>query len=229
MKNQRSTSLQIRLACITILGLLIALAAVAYLNGREVERDSDLIAQDAVPGTIHAHYMRMAMSRSIGWALAAASAQSAESRDASLKTVHAADAAFADELKQYEATIRVNPANDRELLERLKKKEAELSKQLKAYESLILAGDRDAADAFLERELLPVFIPAIKSAEDLIRYNHANSITFAHAIRRSVNQLYWVEAIVVVLALVCAVVLVFNLTIRRRELAELQENEEKFS
>lgn len=229
MKNQRSTSLQIRLACITILGLLIALAVLAYLSGREVERDSDLIAQDAVPGTIHAHYMRMAMSRSIGWALAAASAQSAESRDASLKTVHAADAAFAEELKQYEATIRVSPANDRELLERLKKNEAELSKQLKAYEALILAGDRDAADAFLERELLPVFIPAIKSAEDLIKYNHANSITFAHAIRRSVNQLYWVEAIVVVLALVCAVVLVFNLTIRRRELAELQENEEKFS
>ncbi len=229
MKRQRSTSLQIRLASITILGLLIALAAVAYYSGRKVETDSDLIAQDAVPGTIHAHYMRMAMSRSIGWALAAASAQSAQSRDASLKIVQEADAAFADELKRYEATIRMNPANDQKLLERLKKTEAELYKKRKDYEALIVAGDRDAAAAFLEREVLPAFLPAIQSAEDLIKYNHANSISFSDAIRRSVNQLFWVVAIVVVLALACAMVLVFNLTIRRRELAELEENEEKFS
>ena len=66
MKTKRNTSLQILLASIVFLGLLIALAAAAFVSGRQVQRDSDLIAQDAVPGTIEAHYMRMAISRSIG-------------------------------------------------------------------------------------------------------------------------------------------------------------------
>ncbi|MDI1314363.1 GAF domain-containing protein [Prosthecobacter sp.] len=88
MKKPRETSLQIRLATITILGLLVALAAAAYLSGRQVQRDSELIAQDAVPGTINAHYMRMAISRSIGWVLVAGSAQTAQLRDSSLKVAH---------------------------------------------------------------------------------------------------------------------------------------------
>ncbi|WP_395730461.1 PAS domain S-box protein [Prosthecobacter sp.] len=229
MKKQRDPSLQIRLATIAILGLLIVLAAVAYLSGRQVKEDSNLIAEDAVPGTIDAHYMRMAISRSIGWVLVAASAQTPESRDAGLKTVHEADVAFAAALQQYETTIILNPVADRALLELVKTSYAEFYKQLMAYETLILAGDRSGAAAFLEKKLLPAFLPAIKSAEDLIKYNHGNTIALSGSIRHSVNLLYWAVAVVVVLALACAVVLVSNLTIRRRELAELQENEEKFA
>jgi PAS domain S-box-containing protein len=229
MKKQRDTSLQIRLATITILTLLIALAAAAYLSGRQVNRDGDLIAEDAVPGTVHAHYMRMAISRGIGWVLVAGSAQSTQTRDAALKTVHEADTAFADALLHYEETIRMNPLKDRAMLERLRNDYAAFFKQRMAYEALVLAGDRSGAAAFMERELLPVFLPAISSAEEMIKYNHGNSIALSGSIRSSVNHLYWAVAVVVVLALACAVVLVFNLTVRRRELAELQENEEKFS
>jgi len=229
MKKHRDPSLQIRLAGIAILGLLIALALAAYASGWQVKRDGDLIAQDAVPGTIDAHYMRMAMSRSIGWLLVAASAQSAEFRDSSLKVVHEADVAYAEALKRYEASIRINPVMDRKLLERVKSSQAEFYKKRMAYEALILAGDRDGSAAFLERELVPAFVPTIKAAEDLIKYNHGNSITYANAIRSSVYQLDWTVAVVLVLVLICVVVLLVNFAIRRREVAELQENESKFS
>ena len=229
MKKQRSTSLRIRLASIAILGLLIALAATAYLNESQVQSDSDLIAQDAVPGTINAHYMRMAMSRSFGRVIVAASAQTTQSRDASLKIVHEADVAFADTLKQYEATIRINPKRDRALLEDVRSNYAGYYKQRLAYEALILSGDRDGSASFLDRDLVPAYLPAIKSAEELLKYNHGNSITLANSIRGSVHRLYRAVAVVVLLALACAVVLVANLSIRRRELVELMENEEKFS
>ncbi|WP_377163868.1 PAS domain S-box protein [Prosthecobacter fluviatilis] len=221
-------SLQIRLACIAILGLLTALCAMAYYSGRKVEDDSNLIAQDAVPGTIHAHYMRMAISRNIGWALVAASAQSPEARDEGLKTVHEAEEKFADELQKYQATIKLNPAEDGALLDLVKETAAVFFEKCRAYEALIVSGDRTAGAAYLERELLPVFVPAIKAAEDLIKYNHANSISFSASIRRSVSDLYWAVVVVMGLALACTVVLVFNLTIRRRELTVLQESEEKF-
>lgn len=217
------------MAGIAILGLFIALAAAAYLGGRQVELSSQLLDKDAVPGTIDAHEMRMAMSRSIGWVMVAASAQTTQSRDASLKTVHDADEAFADAIKQYEATIRINPVEDQALLERVKSRYAEYYRQRMTYEALILAGDRDGSAVFLERDLVPVYVSAIKSAEELLNYNHGNSLTYANSIHRSVHRLYWAVAIVMVLALTCAAVLVVNLAIRRRELAELQENEEKFS
>lgn len=201
----------------------------AYYSGRKVERDSNLIAQDAVPGTIHAHYMRMAISRSFRAVLVAASALTAESRDESLKTAHEADEAFNEELNKYQATIKVSPEEDWALLELVRAKHAAFVKKRAAYERLILNGDRDGSAAFLERELLPVFLPAIKTAEDLIEYNHANSVSISSSIHRSISDLYWTVAVVMVLALACTVVLVFNLTIRRRELAEKQENAEKFS
>ena len=229
MKKLRATSLQIRLASIAILVLLIGLAAAAYFSGRRVQSDSDLIVQDAVPGTIEAHYMRMAMSRSIGWVMVAASAQTTASRDASLKIVHDADVAFAEALNQYKGTIRINQRTDLALLKQVESTYADYYRQRMAYEALILSGDRDRSAAFLENDLVPAYLPAIKSAEELLKYNHGNSISLANAIRRGVHQLYWAVAAVMILALACAVVLVVNLSIRRRELAELQENEEKFS
>jgi len=229
MKNQRDTSLQIRLASITILGLLIALAAAAFFSGRQVKSDSDLIAIDAVPGTIDAHHMRKAMSRSIGWVLVAASAPTTKFRDECLKAVHEADAYFAGALKEYGTTIRIDPVLDQALLEQVKNSYATFYTQRMAYEALILAGDHEASAAFLEHGLIPAYLPAIQSTEELLKYNHSNSITLSSSIRRSVHQLYGAVSVVMVLALACAAVLVFNLSIRRRELAELQQSEEKFS
>ncbi len=229
MKNQREVTLRIRLAAIAILGLFIVLAAAAYLSGRQVDLNSQLLDKDAVPGTIGAHYLRMAMSRSIGWAMVAASAQTTQSRDASLKVVHDADLAFAEALKEYETTIKIDPVEDRALLARVKSTYAEYDKQLMAYESLILAGNHESTAAFLEHDLVPAYLPAIKSAEELLNYNHGNTIRFANSIRGSVHSLYWAVAIVMLLALTGVAVLVGNLTIRRRELKELRENEEKYS
>lgn len=229
MKRQRATSLQIQLACISILGLLISLAAAAYFSGWQVKSDSNLIAGDAVPGTIQAHQMRMVMTRGIGWVMVAASAQTAQSRDASLKLAHDADTAFEDTFRQYEATVLINPEEDKALLGRLKGLYAEFLTQRRAYEALILAGDKEKSAAFLEQSLVPAFLPAIEAAEALLNYNHANSIALADSIQRSVRRLYWAVAVVMVMALVCAGVLMVNVSIRRRELAQLQENEEKFS
>lgn len=225
MNQKRNTSFQIRLASIAILMLLIVLAAVAYSSGRKVETDSDLIKQDAVPGTINAHYMRMAMSRSLTLVLAAASGKTTEFRDGSLKAVHEADVAFAAALKNYEDSIRKNPQQDRSLLERVKKGYTAFNTKRMAYEALILAGDREGASVFLEHELAPAYLPVLQSAEELLKYNHSNSISLSGAIHRSVSHLYWAVLVVMVLALVCALLLVFNLTTRRRE---LEENEEKF-
>jgi PAS domain S-box-containing protein len=228
MKNQRESSLLIRLAAMAILGLFIALAASAYLSGRQVDRDSQLLDKDAVPGTIDAHNMRMAMSRGIGWAMVAASAQTTQSRDASLKIVNDADVAFADYVKRYEATIRIDPVKDRALLERVKSSYAEYYRQRMAYEALILTGDRDGSAAFLEHHLVPAYLPASEAAEELLDYNHAHSVAYANHIHGSVHRLYWAVAVVVVLALVCAVVLIVNLSIRRREVMELRASEARF-
>jgi PAS domain S-box-containing protein len=228
MKSQRDTSLQIRLAGIAILGLFIALAAAAYFSGQQVKRSSEFIATDAVPGTISAHYMRMAMSRSIGWVMVAASAETTQSRDASLKTVHDADAAFTNAVKEYETTIKINPLKDRELLARVTSGFAEFRRQRMAYEALILAGNRAGSAAFLESNLVPAYVSVLQPAEELLKYNHANSITYAYNIRNSVRGLYWTVAVVMVLAFICAAVLVTNFAIRRRELVELRESEQKY-
>ena len=66
MKNQRDTSMRIRLTGTEIIGLFIVLAAAAYFSGRQVKRSSEMIVTDAVPGTIDAHNMRMAMARNVG-------------------------------------------------------------------------------------------------------------------------------------------------------------------
>ena len=229
MKNQRDTSLRIRLAGLAILGLFIALAAAAYFSGREVKRSSELIVTDAVPGTIAAHDMRMAMSRSIGWAMVAASAQTTQSRDASLKIVHDADVAFTNAVEQYETTIKINPAADRALLNQVTGQFAEFHRQRMAYEALILAGNREGSAAFLEGNLVPAYVSAIQSGEELLKHNNANSITYSGYIRNSVYRLYWAVAVVMVLALICAGVLFASFSIRRREVKKLRESEEKFS
>jgi len=229
MKNQLDTSLRIRFAGIAILGLFIALAAAAYLSGQQVKRDSELVATDAVPGTIVAHKMRMDMSRSIGWAMVAASALTTQSRDSSLQIAHDADTAFFNAVKQYQTTIKINPAEDRALLEQVTARFVEFCKARLKYEALIIAGNRAGSAAFLERDLVPAYVSAIESAEALLTYNHTNSITYANHIRSSVSHLYWVVALVILLAFFSAVVLVVNYAARRRELKVLEENEEKFS
>jgi PAS domain S-box-containing protein len=228
MIERWDTSLRMRLAGIAILGLFIALAAAAYFSGWQVTRSSELIAQDAVPGTISAHYMRMAMSRSVGWVMVAASAQTTQSRDASLSTVHDADVAFTNALAEYEATIKINPARDRELLARVTAGYADYHRQRMAYEALILAGDREGGAAFLENNLVPVYVSAVQSAEELIKYNHANSLKYANYIHNSVDHLYWTVAVVTVLGLASAVVLVVNFSSRRREVMEMRKSEEKY-
>ncbi len=228
-QNKRNTSLQIRLASLTILGLLIILATAAFFSGRQVESESDLIAEDAVPGTIQAHYMRLAMSRSIRWVLVAASAQTAEFRDSSLKKMHEADAIFAAALKNYEKNLRLNPEKDLALLERVKIDFAAFRTRRAAYEALIMAGNREASAAYLEHELVPALLPVTQSVEELLKYNHDDSISLANSISRRVHQQHWVVGVVIVLAFASALVLIFNLTIRRQELAEVQENDEKYS
>jgi len=223
------TSLRIRLAGMQILGLFIALAAAAYLSGRQVNRGSELIATDAVPGTIAAHDMRMAMSRSVGYMMVAASAQTTQSRDASIKIAHDADVAFTNSLTEYKATIKINPTQDRALLDQVTNRFAEFQRQRMTYEALILAGNRDGSAAFLESNLVPVYVSATQSAEELLKYNHANSTTYANYIRSSVHRLYWAVAVVMVLALICAGVLVVNFATRLREIMRLRESEEKFS
>ncbi len=229
MKYQRDISLRIRLAGIALLGLFIALAATAYFSGRQVQHNSELISTDAVPGTIAAHQMRMAMSRSVGWVMVAASAQTIQSRDDNLKIVHDADEAFTDAAKQYEATMIINPAQDRVLLERVTGRFADYQRLRLAYEALILAGDRDASAAFLVGTLVPAYVAAIQPAEELLAYNHANSITYADDIHHSIHRLYWAMAVVIVLALVCAAVLLVSFANRRREVRHLRESEEKYS
>jgi PAS domain S-box-containing protein len=217
------------LAGLAILALFIALAAAAYFSGCQVKRNSELITTDTVPGLIDAHTMRMAMSRSIGWVMVAASAQTAQSREASLKIVHDADTAFTNAVAQYQTTIKINPAEDESLLNEVTSRFAEFQRQRMTYEALILAGNRAGSADFLETNLVPAYVAAIQPAEDLLKYNNGNSITYSNYIRNSVHRLYLAVAVVMVLALICAGVLVVNFAIRRRELAKLRESEEKFA
>ncbi|MDD5260813.1 MAG: ATP-binding protein [Methylacidiphilales bacterium] len=229
MKSRQDASLQIRLAGIAIVGLFLAMAAIAYFSGQQVQRGSDLIVTDTVPGTIAAHKMRMAMSRGIGWVMVAASAQTAQSRDASLKIAHDSDLAFASAVEQYHATIKINPGEDRALLDRVTSQYEEYRRQRLTYESLIVAGDRNGSAAFLENSLVPAYVAVIGSAEALLKYNHENSIIYANYMHNSIHHLYWGEAVVIVLAAISAVVLIVNFAIRRDEVRKLRENEEKFS
>jgi hypothetical protein len=60
MKNQRETSLRIRLGGIAIPGLFITLAAARLISAGASKASSELIVTGAVPGMIAAHDMRMA-------------------------------------------------------------------------------------------------------------------------------------------------------------------------
>lgn len=229
MKNRRNTTLQMRLAGISILGLFIALAVTAFYNGRQVKHDSNMIAQDAVPGTISAYNMMMAISRSLRGVLMAASVQTPESRDASLKVTQKADAAFADYLKQYLASLKVNEKKDLVLVEAMKNRYQEFRRHCMAYEALILAGNQDGSAAYLERELIPAYLPAIEAAEDLLNNNYDQSIGFATSIFSSIRRLDVIVVVVTMLALICMAVLIVNYFFRCEELEELREKEEKFS
>jgi PAS domain S-box-containing protein len=227
MRDSREASLLIRVAAIAMLGLFIVLAVVALVSGREVQRASELITKDAVPGTIAAHAMRGAISRSIGYAMVAAMTDTKAEQESSFVIVRAADLAFEKSVKDYEGSILINPQGDRKALDRVKERFAEFLRQRMAYEALIRAGDRTASSAFLVRELVPVYTKVIEAAEELLAYNHANSIRYAGETHASVHELYWVVGVVMALAVICTVVLVMNLTVRRREVLELVESERR--
>ncbi len=142
--------------------------------------------------------------------------------------MHDADVAFTNAVKQYGATIKINPTEDQTLLGRVTSRFAEYQRQRMACEALILAGDREGSAAFLETNLVPAYVSALEPAEELLTYNHGNSVIYANRIHNSVHRLYWAVAVVMVLSLICAAVLVVNLSIRRRELMELRENEQKY-
>lgn len=229
MKQHLEPASRMRLAGIAILSLFLTLAGAAYLEGRRIQRTSDLITQDAVPGTIAAHKMRMALSRSVGWAMVAAAAQTPQARDASLKIVHEADVAFTNAVQEYSATIKIDPVRDRAQLAQVEQDYAEFHRHRVAYEALILTADREGSAAFLGREMVPAYLPVMQSAEDLLNFNHANSLAYSDYIQHSVHRLYWAVALVMSLAVICAAVLIVNLKYRARELAELNESAEKFS
>ena len=83
MKTRRQVATRLIVASIVLLTLFIVLAGVAYLNGRLVEQQSRLIGSDAVPGTIDAHALRGALSRTMGYAMLAAMAEN-QATDASV-------------------------------------------------------------------------------------------------------------------------------------------------
>lgn len=227
MRDSRDASLRLRVAGIAILGLFLALALAAYVSGRKVERGSLMITKDAVPGTIAAHDMRGAISRSIGYAMVAAMSETTEQREASFKVVKEADETFQRAISQYEATIRLDPNEDRKLVEQVRSRYEEFLRQRAAYEALIRAGDRTGSAAFLVRDLVPAYNRVIESAEVLLKYNHANSVALAGTIAASIRGLHWTVLVVMVLAVICTVVLGVNFSIRRREMMELRNNERR--
>jgi|GEM_PF-1783066 len=225
MRDRREVTLRLRVAAIALVVLFILLAAVAYWSGRQVQRGSELITSDAVPGTIAAHAMRGAMSRSIGFAMVAAMVETKEAQEPNFSIVRTADAAFEKAVKDYEATIFIAPNEDKDLLGQVKREYAEFVRQRGQYEALIRAGDRAGSAAFLVRDLVPAYNRAVNAAEELLNYNHGNVAAYADRIHASIHRLYWAVLVVMVLAAACTVVVVLSLAARRREIQELRQSE----
>jgi two-component system cell cycle sensor histidine kinase/response regulator CckA len=227
MKARRQVYTRLIVTSILLLALFMILAAVAYLNGRKVERDSVLISTDAVPGSIDAHALRAAISRSVGFVMVAEMTDNPATRASALKITHDADAEFRKLIAQYQTTIRIDPVRDQTLMLDLQAKWNVFQERRAGYEQLIGSGDRARNSVFFESQVLPAYTEVIQSAEALLSYNHANTLAYAKRIEGSIQTLRWTVIIVLLLATLCVAILASNIVTRRRQVKELAESEQR--
>ena len=228
MKGQRQLDTRLLITSMVLLVLFMLLALVAFLKGRKVGHDSVLISTDAVPGSIDAHALRAAISRSIGYAMLASMADNDPAVHTRALAVSAeANRAFRATLERYQTTIRINPGKDRQLVGKLQADWTEYQRQLARYLDEIAAKDRMASNDFFVRTVLPAYEQVIKSAEELLGYNHGNILVIARGIEDSIGALHWTAGVVVILAVICVAILVVNIITRRRQQRAIAESEQR--
>lgn len=228
MQTRRQVATRLIIASICLLGMFIALAAVAYWQGRTVERDSRLISLDAVPGSIDAHAVRGTISRSIGYAmLAGMTERETPVHERALEVSREADESFSRLVQSYRGTMQINPERDRQLMEGLTHDWQEYRQRHDRYLALVQTGDRSASNAYLAQDVLPAYEKVIAAAEELLSYNHNNIRTIAVGIEGSIATLRWTVIVVLALAVLCGAILVANIITRRRQQKAIEESEHR--
>ncbi len=225
--TRRQVATRLIVASIVLLTLFIILAGVAYLKGRLVEQQSQLITSDAVPGTIDAHALRGALSRTMGYSMLTAMTENQATDVSAIEKVRAADALFTDTLAKYRGTMRINPVKDQELVDDLLAKWAVYRQQRIEFDARVRAGRRTESYDFMVAHLLPSYEAAASSAEGLLAYNHTNTLFYAKSIEDNIRTLRWTVVVVLVLAAFCVVILLVNLDLRLRQQREVRESEQR--
>ena len=227
MKSRRLVATRLIVASVVLLALFIVLAAVAYLNGRIVERQSVLISSDAVPGTIDAHAIRGAISRSMGYSMLASMTDNPATDNAAFAKITAADRLFRDTLERYRGTILIDPTKDRALVDNLTAKWSVYLQKRAEFEALIRSGKRTESYPFLVAQVLPLYEAAVDAAEQLLAYNHSNTLLYANTIEKDIRILRWTVVIVLILAAFCVVIVLVNLKLRLAQQREVLESERR--
>jgi two-component system cell cycle sensor histidine kinase/response regulator CckA len=209
---------------LALIVLFLTMAVAAYLSGRSVERDSEFISADAVPGSIQAHAMQAALINCMSEEVLAAVTTADGSRTLHLDLAAKADAAFRQELLRYKATMHINPARDQELMAKLAERFATFTQKREAFEALLNVGDRAARLAFLENELIPAYADVSGVMDEVVAYNHTNALHYVGTISDSIRLLRGTVVVIVILAVICGMILAGNLVVRRREEQQLREH-----
>jgi two-component system cell cycle sensor histidine kinase/response regulator CckA len=201
----------------TLVVLFLFLASIAYENSRRAEEDSALISLDAVPGSIAAHQLRVATSSYVRNLAQAVLTEDPAVRATSLARTGLARDDFLHAVAQYERTMRIDPGQDRVLLDNLGRGFAELRAMRANLDQLIDAGNLAGARAYFEAEVMPSFTPLNEAADALLAYNQANTVTLADSIARRSRNLRATTLVALGMSLLCGAVLAINVLALRRE------------
>jgi PAS domain S-box-containing protein len=204
-----------------LLALSLALAIEAYFSSLATERESRLISLDAVPGSIDAHAMRVAIGDGVRAEALATMRGDEISREASLAVGARADAAFRAALVHYRTTILIDPERDQALVDKLSAAHDNLATRQREFARLVRSGDLAASRSYYEHELIPAYAASAAATDALVAYNHANAKTYAESVAERIRRLRWTMAADVALAFVSVAILVGILAVRRREQRQL--------
>ena len=209
--------------------LLLGVAWRVYDVTGNAQRDGRMIRFDAVPGSIAAHKIRNAVSRDFRETLLAVIAATPAQGRPHLASIAEEEQTVADTLKAYRETIFINPATD--------------SKNVADFESawtlyvgkrnellqLSRAGTREAALAFSERELSPIFARLNALSDTLVTYNDRNAKNLSLEIIEGASSVRVTVIVTVVIAGIGALLLFLNLVARRREERLQAQQEARFA
>lgn len=209
-----------------IMWLVLTLLTVgAFYSGKYVEEKIVSIQLATFSGSIAVHGMRDALSDEGRYLVRAITATEDSNRKASLEASDVPYERLLSLLREYQQVPDVDIHRQRTLVDTLKARIERFGQNRAKMRDAILTGDRMATMFSLEKIVLPSYEELNAIFDQIEEHNEVISAILVSGIQSKIKVLQRSVIVVLLLALFCGVILVTNLSIRKRALHAINQNE----